>query len=306
MSKQRTSLISVVFTAICACAIIVIVASVPGQPLQRTDGGIANIRWRDLSEINRSTTAFQTGEDLRYVIAWNDLPCAELRTRLRSIQLHGRERLVLEYEGRTSAVIDWAWRYRLRGVTWFDPRSLLPEYTYRFSSENDDVERSWTVFRRFNRSVTATKVETDEPAPDLEVEHLSFRHGLDVPAAFLFVRSLGLDAPGRQTLEVIHEDDIFGIEAVVSGSDEVEVPAGNFKAVMVELSLRSLTSGKERGDSEEKPFGPVRLWLTASGGVPVRIEVETFVGRVSCELTGIENPAPETSTVIDRRPSPPR
>lgn len=286
MSERTHALLTIIFAGLCACDAICIMAVGLGPVDPADRGNPARILWQETSRMRVAAPPFRAGETLRYRVAWKGVPCAEFRTTLRTERRGGRDWLVMGYEGRTGSVIELLWSFSTAGETWLDPGTLLPSHGVRVSREKDEVEVSWTRFDRLSRSVSEIKMESDDEEPDFE--RIAFVHGLDLPAMFLMVRALEWDTPGSRTLELVHGDEAYALELVPDGKQVVETKAGRFEALAVDLKVSALTGDEDEQQAETQRYRRIRLWLSEKRRIPVRVEMEVFVGAVTLELTGME------------------
>jgi hypothetical protein len=286
MSQRKKAFLSIVFTGLSACASISIMVAALG-PLERSAGGSPPpIRWRPVEEMRMESAVFRPGEVLNYRVAWNGMPCAELRTNLREEKREDQDWLVMGYEGRTGSAVELIWSFRTYGHTWINPGTLLPSHAYRVSREKDETERSWTVFHRLSRRTVEVKMESDDEEPDFE--QLNFFHGLDMASMLLVIRALELDTPGSRTLELVDGDEAYALELVPNGREQIEVRGGRFDTILLDLQIRALTGDAEERRSRSRRYRKIRLWLSEPGRIPVRMEMEVIVGNVTVELTSVD------------------
>jgi hypothetical protein len=286
MSEHKHALLSIIFAGLCACDAICIMAVALGPMDLPGAGDPGRIVWRETARMRVDEPPFHPGETLRYRIAWKGVPCAEFRTTLRTERRDDREWLVVEYAGQTGSVIQLLWSFSTAGETWLNPRTLLPSHGVRVSREKDEVEVSWTRFDRLSRNVTEIKMESDDEEPDCE--RIAFVHGLDLPATFLMIRALDWDTPGSRTLELVHGDEAYALEMVPDGKQLVQTEAGLFEALAVDLKVIALTGEEDEQQTETERYRRIRLWLSEKDRIPVRVEMEVFVGAVTLELTAVE------------------
>lgn len=285
MRKPNRPLLATIYAAISACASITLLACLFPVKVPPVENPANTVEWMAPRRLPGPTRKFPTTEILEYQISWNGLPCADLRTEIQAKERESRKNVLLSYRASTGSAVDWAWEFRTAGKTWLTPDTLLPRLSYRATRENEEWERAWTTFCRASRRVTHTTVETDDETPDIEQMH--FLHGLDIPAAFLMVRALDLKSPGARVLEVAHEDQMYAVTIVPDGEEQLDLPAGKFSALRLDVGIRAVLGDEEAKQAENQRYQRVRIWLSTANRLPVKLDAEVFVGRITMDLASV-------------------
>lgn len=229
---------------------------------------------------------FEPGERLAYVFGWNDIPCAWAVTHLKEQSEDGARMLVFEYEGRTLEWVEKLWSYVVRGNTYLDFQTLLPLLTVRASAEKDKRKTITVTFDRAER-VAETVVEKHYKN-DRSVERVQFRQGLDLTSALVLARTLSLQPGDRPVLEVLHEGELYAVELVPAPVEQLEVKAGRFEAIPVDVRVSSLAGDEEEREETERRYRELRIWLSEERRLPLKMEARIFVGHVYAELVSVQ------------------
>ena len=278
--SQRSALAAVLVTGLIASALLSVMAVLmrgrAGPPVQ--PGRL------ELSILLPSFRSFRMGERLTYAFDWNGIPGARAWMGLKEEVKDGARWIVLEYEGRTAVEIAWAWDYRVSGTAYLDPQTLLPAVSTVTSTKKGKTKRSTT---RFDRSAGVAETVTEKLYRGTSsTERVPFRQGLDLPTALLLMRTLELRAGESVTVEVLQSDKAYAVTLTAGAVETVSVRAGSFEAVPVDVRVEAQgSSGQGEARSE---YRAVRVWLSAQGHVPLKMEAQVTVGRVRAELVSVE------------------
>ena len=112
----------------------------------------------------------------------------------------------------------------------------------------------------------------------------------DLLAAMLFIRSQPLNPKDEVVVTVYPGDQTFLVRMLVIGKETVALPEGSRKALKLELKIQKIvTDGERKGQLEEhRKFRSGTVWLSDdSDRIPLRAEVEVFIGFVYGELTSM-------------------
>ncbi len=99
----------------------------------------------------------------------------------------------------------------------------------------------------------------------------------DVMSAFYFIRCQKLDGKKTIELKAISGKKIYDLRVLIHGREEIEVPAGRFKTVIVEPVLKD--------DGIFKAKGKLTIWLSDDARhMPVKMASKIAVGSIRAEL----------------------
>ena len=267
-------------TVIVATSILLWLTSSPGSHRNPGPEAPPPVRLEPLSPARRP---FAPGEELLYEFAWNGLPCGQCRLALSESVADGARELVLHYEGSTSEAIRRIWVYRVEGDTHLDPQTLLPAFSVVTSHKG---KKSKTVTTTFDRSAGVAEVVKLRPYKDRRsVKQVPFKMGLDLPAAVMLMRALDLPMGKTTAVEIISSDKLHAAELRPIRRETVQVKAGTFEALVVEMGVRVVEGSREERAREESEYRRIRLWISDDDArLPLKMESELAVGSISAEL----------------------
>ena len=225
---------------------------------------------------------FQAGEELAYELGWNGAPCADLHMSVREEEKDGATRLVISHEGHTRETLAVLWEYRMWGETYLDPQTLLPSWSTLTGEEKDEAKRFTMTFDR--SAGVAHSVEEKLHKHTREEHEVPFRMGLDLIGAIFFARTLELPAGEPTVIEVLHNDKTYAAELTPLGLEKIQVKAGTFDALAVDVRVHAVGGTQEERVEEEAKFRKVCIWFSRDRWLPVKMESEVFVGSVYAEL----------------------
>ncbi len=237
----------------------------------------------------------QQGEDLEYAIGINGVPAATLRASIRTGRAEGGQQLVMEYEIRPVATFDKVWSFRQSAKTVMSPRTLLPSVSEVVRRSGEREKRIATHFDRPSGIATVTIWKSDRDEP--KQKEIPFDLGLDVPSAFLWMRVMKLPLNEVKSLTLLNGDDAYEVAFEALATGEVEVPAGRFDAVQVDVHIRKLEEnamasgeGADEGLAPLQEYGNVRVWLSTGGRVPLKLDCQVLIGHIHAELVAARPP----------------
>jgi len=250
----------------------------PGEPFDRPRVAGAQ---KGFSEVELALTLPEGGERLDYSFGWNGIPSASFRVEVSREARNAQGRTVLAFCGQTLSAIDWAWSYRTSGAVYIEPETLLPCFSSRMSVKG---EKTKSIFTRFDRLNGLARTVTEKLYKGTRSTSVTrFSQGLDIPSAFLYVRTFDWRVNHTRRIEVVDKRDVYVVELTPIGPERVQVGAGTFDAVEVDLKVRPLS--EEPREESERKYTKVRVWFsTDENRLPVLLRSEVFVGYVYAEL----------------------
>jgi len=245
--------------------------------------GVAKAPERVYSAPEIEGPLFETEELLYYRFSWNGIPGAVFQTRTRMEFAEGVKSIVVRFSGETLDTIDWAWRYRMEGVAYVDPQTLLPWRSTRLSVKPGKQKKTVVVFDRSKKlaHIVSSRVHKGTSSSTT----LGFSQGLDMGSALLFARRFDWSSGLTRRMEVVDGKSVYVLEMTPVGEGRVTVGAGAYEAVEVDVKLRKVTGDPEERRESQGKYRKVRVWFSRDERrLPVLLESEVFVGTVSAEL----------------------
>lgn len=123
--------------------------------------------------------------------------------------------------------------------------------------------------------------------------HTSLPGVRDLFAAMLFVRSQPLIDGDQIRLSVFPDQGPYLVDLKVAGHDTISIMGKKVKAIRFTVGIQSIeTRGPKMGGLEpHKKFRSGRVWMSDDERrIPLRAEVDVFIGSVFCELSAITPP----------------
>jgi len=234
---------------------------------------------------------FEREELLYYRFSWNGIPGAAFQIRMCTELADGVKSIVIKFSGETLHTIDWAWRYRMEGVAYVDPQTLLPWRSTRLSVKPGKQKKTVMVFDRGKRLAHIVSSRLHKGTSSSTT--LGFSQGLDMGSALLFARCFDWSSGLTRRMEVVDGKSVYVLEMTPVGEGRVTVGAGAYEAVEVDVKLHKVTGDpEERRESREK-YRKVRVWFSRDERrLPVLLESEVFVGTVRAELMKVGSSEP--------------
>lgn len=221
-------------------------------------------------------------EEWDYEFAWNGVPAARFHVSV--VAEKGRAGVIrIDYRGGVVGQVEGLWPYRMHGVSYVDAKTLLPRLSVCLSG---DGKRRKHCVLDFDRTCgVACAVIYKSKKGKFSTRRLKFAQGLDIPSALLFVRRLDWRSEDVKTLEVLSEDEVYGVELRPLAREKIALGIGEFDAVAMDVTLRNLSEDAERGRESAPECGKARVWLSDDRRrLPLRIECAMLVGRIHGEL----------------------
>ncbi len=218
--------------------------------------------WSDVLEAARATMQFNpTDQDYRVTVVG---------------ETTGAARLIWPMNARHDAIIDPG-ALRGRWMEQFETyRNKSIETRVSFLGE-DGVMR----FRRVN------------PDPDLTAKWKRIRIGnpFDILGGVLFVRSQPLNDGEKLTIIGFPGDSAYQIQLKVEGRETLEVMGKEVRAIRIGMEVQKIEFVKNRpvGLVPHRRFRSGMVWISDDEKrIPLRAEVQIFIGAVTAELVGAD------------------
>lgn len=241
--------------------------------------------------------AFQAGESLVYKVYYNWgavwLSGGEVNFKLTSEKYKDKDVLHASGEANSYKSFDWLFKVRDRFDTWMNTESLQ---SYKFT--RDIYEGGYTFYRSYDwdrdnniiysyhdnrKGKKGTKTLTDvDPC------------GVDLLSTFYWMRTIDVNKykkGDKIPVKAAIDDKQYDLYVRYDGKEEYETKLGKFKCIKLKPLL-------VEGEVFKEGEG-MTIWLTDDENrIPVRIESELLVGRITCDLKSYAgNKYPFTSKI---------
>jgi hypothetical protein len=218
---------------------------------------------------------------LEYRVAWNGIPAAGASVAIIPGERGGRASLEVEARARTNAFVDLFWTYRGTARTTLLADDLAPvEFVYQRTMAGKPY-LTWVDFDRATRRARSVYLRGSKRR-ELDVD----AHDAVDPITAVFRARLSGAGPGDvRRYEVFTGEASYRVQLTVVGPDEIEVPAGRFRALRVVPELWKLTTSPE----PDTRLRGATIWVADDSlRTLLRIRSEVFVGAVTLDLVKID------------------
>lgn len=230
------------------------------------------------------------GETLKFDFGWQApgavarLVAARSAMRVGVRSLDGRKLYVLQGSGRTFGLVKSLWDAGGDAVSLVDAPTGLP-LTYSVEYREDGKrEKETLVFDETGRRAQHRRIRYDKPVGKgrERQEALEAFARLD-PVSVAFYLRANLGDSERMEAKFLEGQDTYAIRLKRIGREEIEVRAGKYAAVKLRMDLVYVDpDGVEWPDDADR----ATIWVSDDHRkIPLRLESDTFVGKVVAELT---------------------
>jgi hypothetical protein len=218
---------------------------------------------------------FHPGQALLYKVTWEQLPVAFARISLRDDPRHKQEWLG-EASVRTNKLVDVFYKLRAYLRDEFPVQSLASDEVYIHHNENGRVTDYSVTFDRGDGIVETTRRKHDHT----EVKRFISRHPLGPIAASLLAISQPIKTGESMTLDVFAATERYVVQFRVAGRGQIHLGADDISAFRVIPTILYVSNPKNHYKVRQAV-----VWISADERhVPLRIEADTFVGRIDIDL----------------------
>jgi hypothetical protein len=225
---------------------------------------------------------FHPGQQLYYKVTWEQLPVAIARISLRRDPNHDREWMG-EASVRTNKVVDVFYKLRSYLREEFPPQSLASDLVYIHHNENGRVTDYSVTFDRPDGRVETMRRKHDHT----EIKRFAATHPLGPIGASLLAISQPMKVGKSMTLDVFAATERYVVKFEIVRREQIHVGADDLNAFRVIPTLLYVSNPKNHYKVTQAV-----VWVSDDERhVPLRIEADTFVGRIYIDLV---NPADHT------------
>lgn len=229
-----------------------------------------------------------------WTFGWSGFPAAEARTAVST-----KDGVIrLKASGGTRGAARFLWQLDAR----LESESRLPHFATLRSEQVEDYAR-----RTIRTSIVARDDglwrlrDTGDPAKS-RWKRVKISPVRDLFSGMLFIRSQPLGDGDRIGLVIYPGDSPFLVEATVAGHEPLTTPAGVFPAIRLRLSIQRINLKKDGALEAHGKFRSGDVWLSDDADrLPLRAEVDLFIGYVFAERTSLETPATKTAAEAPAR-----
>lgn len=241
-----------------------------------TDGRLLNPYAALPADMKTKQQAPWAYEQLKYGLYYTFIKAGTAYIRNRGlVDINGRPAYFIQTTAFSAPVIDKVFKVRDINQSWLDAENFY-SYGYGQSVREGNYKRDeWIQFDYPQQQYIGQVQKKEEPRKikqplDIQV--------LDMLSALYFVRAQKLEAGQDITFDIVNREKQYPLLVKVLKKDTVKTPAGKFDCIVVEPQLRGEGIFVAKGKS-------LKVWLTDDEyKMPVKMQVEVFIGSVSAEL----------------------
>lgn len=224
--------------------------------------------------------AFSTGEKLKFEINYGFVTAGEAIMEISPVlgNVNGRPVYDISVYVNSTSSFDWVYQVRDRYKTLMDKEGLFPwrfEQHIREGNYKRDFE---AIFDHVNLKAKAYTGETEPKKFEGEYEIPMYVQ--DALSAFYLSRTF--DYSGKKAGDIIqlqnfYKDKVYPLDVKFLGRETIDVPAGEFKCIVVEPLVRE--GGLFKSD------GSIIVWMTDDEvKMPVRVKSKIVIGSIDVDL----------------------
>jgi hypothetical protein len=221
-------------------------------------------------------SAFSYGERLSFEIGYGFITAAEAFMNISPspVVMNGRETYEVNFDVNSRSSFDIIFKVRDNYKTYLDSKGLFPwkfEQHIREQNYKKDFEAYFLPDSHKVKTVINYSERREFEAPS---------YVQDIFSAFYYIRSLDLRNSKNGdviTTDAFNDDKHFSLVVRIIGREEIDVPAGEFKTIIVKPELQEGFTSKTSdifvylSDDERK--------------IPVKVKMKIVIGSLVGELT---------------------
>jgi hypothetical protein len=218
---------------------------------------------------------FHPGQQLFYAVTWEQLPVAFARISLRHDPEHDRDWLG-EATVQTNKLVDVFYKVRSYLRDEFPPQSLASDGVFIRHNENGRLTEYTVSFDRADGIVETTRRKHDHT----DVRRFLASHPMGPIGASLLAISQPMKVGDSMTLDVFAATERYVVNFRVARRERIHLGADDIDAFRVIPSILYVSNPKNHYKVRQAV-----IWISADQRhVPLRIEADTFVGRIFIDL----------------------
>ena len=229
------------------------------------------------------TVEFRPGQQLFYTVTWEELPVAFAKISLRSDPKRAQDWMG-EALVSTNKLVDVLYRMRAHLVDEFAAQSLASDAVFIHHNENGRLTEYAVTFDRSQGVVETIRRKHDHT----EVKRFLASHPLGPIGGCLLALSQPMKIGGSMTLDLFAASERYVINFSVAKREKIHLGPDDIDAFRVIPSVLYVSNPKNHYKVTQAV-----VWVSADRRhVPLRIEADTFVGRIYIDLVTPHNDAP--------------
>ena len=258
--------------------------SFKGEGVIKTDGRLLHPYAALVPNPNAKQTAPWAYEQLKYGLYYSFIKAGTAYIHnLGLVDINGRPAYVFQTTAFSASVIDAVFKVRDINQSWLDAQEF---YSYGYGQsvrEGNYVRDEWLNFnypaKKYEGQIRK-KSEPREISGPLDIKVV------DMLSSLYYVRAYDLKIGQDVVFDIINREKQYPLIVKVLKKEKVKTAAGKFNCIVVEPQFRGEGIFISKGKS-------LKVWLTDDQyRMPVKMEVEVFIGSVTAELLEYQRQAP--------------
>ena len=226
---------------------------------------------------------FGPGQQLFYTVTWEELPVAFAKISLRDDPKRPQD-WVGEALVSTNKLVDVLYRMRAFLREEFAAKSLASDDVFIHHNDNGRISDYAVIFDRTRGLVETTRRKHDHA----EVKRFLASHPLGPIGGCLLALSQPMKIGGSMTLDLFAASERYVINFRVTKREQIHMGPDDIDAFRVVPSVLYVSNPKNHYKVTQAV-----VWVSADRRhVPLRIEADTFVGRIYVDLVRPHSTAP--------------
>ncbi len=223
-----------------------------------------------------NTHAPWSNESLQYGIYYSFVKAGTAYIKTRGLMnINGKMAYLIQTTAFSASVIDSVFKVRDVNYSWLDATTFHSLGYSQSVREGNYIRDEWVAFDPQNHRYYGEIQKKKEPrtiAGQLDIEVL------DMLSSLYYVRKEPLAVGKDVVFDIVNREKQYPLVVKVLGKETVKTQAGKFNCWIVEPQFRGEGIFVAKGKS-------LKVWLTDDEyRMPVKMEVEVFIGSVSAEL----------------------
>ena len=225
-------------------------------------------------------------QTLQYRVAWNGLPAARATIHIRPDRLGDHPTYTVETTARTNSFIDLFYPFRGNARLILLRRGLMPLQFYYDRELRGVHERTTIDYLHGENRIKSLHVENGVTRSALEIAGLDL---IDPITATFKARHSPSRMGATKGYDIFTGESRYRVELTPEGRDDVQVPAGTFRALRVQPKVWKVRDDDRPRDDR---LQGATIWVTDDEDhVLLRIRSEVFIGAVTLDLVSREVPS---------------
>ena len=221
--------------------------------------------------------------DAEYRMGWSDIEAA-------------RAKVVISYQGENVRLAGSGGTTGLARMLWqldatLDATAAMPDFQTIYSIQQESYARRSLAIQLVTRPDGLWKFQENDPPGDNPPKWRKIKIWplRDLFSGTLFIRSKKL-SPGESVSTIIYPgDDPFLVEMKSLGTEKITISGSPREALKLDLKIHRINLKKGEALEPHKKFQNGTIWLSDDADrIPLRIEVNIFVGYIFAELDWIK------------------